>query len=313
MSNRVVEVMRILALAIVVLGAGCKVDLSTSRTVGVEGEKGGLVLKAGQGVVLRYRCEGVPFKPYVQELYSPAGVNVLRDAPADHLHHHGLMFAVAVDGANFWEEQQQPGRQQHIAFASYVEVGDYDGADKAGFDEQLNWIEPVGGKVLLKELRAIRVVRSKTSGATILTWKTSLDPAGDKDVTLSGSPYFGLGMRFVQSMDIGGSFFNADGGAGVQGTNDKPSRWCAYSAKADGRDVTVAMFDDPKNVRQPATWFTMEKPFAYLSATLALHKEPLEVVAGKSLILRYGVAVCDGRLGSEDIEELYRKWCRRRE
>jgi len=311
MSRRVVEVVCVV-FAIVILGAGCKVDLSTSRTVGVESEKGGLVLKAGQRIVLRYRCEDVPFKPYVQELYSPAGVNVLRDAPADHLHHHGLMFAVAVDGVNFWEEQQQPGRQQHIAFASYVEVGDYDGADKAGFDEQLDWIEPVGGKVLLKELRAIRVVRSKTSGATILTWKTSLRPAGDKDVTLSGSPYFGLGMRFVQSMDVGGSFFNADGGAGVQGTNDKAARWCAYSAKADGKEVTVAMFDDPKNVRHPATWFTMEKPFAYLSATLALHKEPLKVVAGKPLILRYGVAVCDGYIGAERIEELYRKWCRSR-
>ncbi|GAH87670.1 unnamed protein product, partial [marine sediment metagenome] len=61
-------------------------------------------------VLLRYHYRDVPFKPCVQQLFSPRGVNVLRDAPADHQHHHALMFAVSVDGVNFWEEQQAPGR-----------------------------------------------------------------------------------------------------------------------------------------------------------------------------------------------------------
>ena len=42
----------------------------------------------GDSVLLRYHYRDVPFKPYVQQLFSPRGVNVLRDAPADHLHHH---------------------------------------------------------------------------------------------------------------------------------------------------------------------------------------------------------------------------------
>ena len=43
-------------------------------------------------------------KPYADQLFSPAGVQVLRDSPLDHKHHHGLMYALAVDGVNFWEE-----------------------------------------------------------------------------------------------------------------------------------------------------------------------------------------------------------------
>ena len=41
------------------------------------------------------------FKPYVRELYSLNGVNLLRDAPADHLHHHGLMYTIRVNDLNF--------------------------------------------------------------------------------------------------------------------------------------------------------------------------------------------------------------------
>jgi hypothetical protein len=68
------------------------------------------------------------------------------------------------------------------------------------------------------------------------------------------------------------------------------------------------MFDDPKNPRHPAKMFTMSKPFAYLSATLNLWKEPMELKCGAELDLCYGVAVCDGKLGAAGIEKLYQRW-----
>ena len=68
-----------------------------------------------------YRYGDVPFKPYVKELFTMGGLNVLLDAPHDHLHHHGLMFAVAVDGVNFWEESPRAGRQKHVRFADIAD------------------------------------------------------------------------------------------------------------------------------------------------------------------------------------------------
>jgi hypothetical protein len=286
------------------------------RSIGVTPEDGTLAVLhrtpyggAGDRVLLRYRYEGVPYKPYVQQLFTPAGVNILRDAPADHLHHHALMFAVAVDGVNFWEEQNQPGRQRHLSFAHYAEVGDRVSPNVAGFDERLEWVNPRTDEVLTKELRTIKVRAMKPENATLLTWKIELSPATGKDsVTLTGSPYFGLGMRFVESMDTGGRFINAQDQTGVENTNDKRAKWCAYTASADGKVVTVAMFDHPGNVRHPATWFTMEKPFAYISATLALHKEPLRITAAEPLMLRYGVALWDGDVRTEQIEKAYSRW-----
>ncbi len=129
-------------------------------------------------------------------------------------------------------------------------------------------------------------------------------------MTLSGSHYFGLGMRFLESMDKIGWFRNADDRPGEVVRGDErlvQSAWCAYSAEANGKPVTVAMFDHPHNPR-PAMWFTMAKPFAYLSATLNLHEQPLIVSSGEPLLLRYGVALWDGRISSESIDRFYHRW-----
>ena len=263
------------------------------------------------GVLLRYSYRDVPFKPYVKELFTPGGVNVLLDAPADHLHHHALMFAVTADGVNFWEEQQAPGRQVHQRFDD-VRVDSRDGAPFAGFSQQIDWKNPQTGQLVLKEIRTIEVCNLAEPKAALLTWQSQFEaPDGKESVTLSGSHYQGLGMRFVRSMDLEGEFRNADGKPGVVFRGEEKlvrSRWCAYTAKAQSKDVTVAMFDHPGNERHPATWFMMNKPFAYLSATLALHEQPLKVEPDNPLVLRYAVALWDGRIEDAKIEELYKRW-----
>ena len=266
------------------------------------------------GVLLRYSYRDVPFKPYVKELFTPGGVNVLLDAPADHLHHHALMFAVTADGTDFWAEQSAaggPGRQAHQRFDD-VRVDSRDDAPFAGFSQQLDWQNPQTGQLVLKEIRTIEICNFAKPKAALLTWQSQFEaPDANESVTLSGSHYQGLGMRFVRSMDLDGEFRNADGKAGVVFRGEERlvrSRWCAYTAKADGKDVTVAMFDHPGNERHPATWFMMNKPFAYLSATLALHEQPLKVEPDNPLVLRYGVALWDGRVEDAKIEELYKRW-----
>jgi hypothetical protein len=115
----------------------------------------------------------------------------------------------------------------------------------------------------------------------------------------------------VVSMDDDGHFQNADGKVGVADTNQVPSAWCAYTAKVDGKAVTLAMFDAPSNPRHPATWFTMgEKPgeFAYLAGTLNLQQEPLTIPAGQPLQVRYGVALWDGAVDARPIGDLYQRW-----
>jgi len=266
---------------------------------------------AGDRLCARYRFAGVTHKPYVDKLLTPAGTSVLRDAPHDHLHHHALMFAIAVDGVNFWEERPASGREVPRG-AIRTALDQVRGWDCVRLGQALDWIASPGDQLLLREERTIEVFVAADLEASLLTWQARLTvPAGRTSATLSGSPYFGLGVRFLESMDDGGHFQNADGATGVSGTNDVRSAWCAYQAVADGKTVTFAMFDHPDNVRYPATWYTMgDKPgeFVYMTNTLNLKREPLAISSDQPLVLRYGVALWDGRADAARVGELYRRW-----
>jgi len=265
-------------------------------------------MHVGKSPVLQYRYGDVPFKPYVKELYTPDGLNVLLDAPADHLHHHGLMFAVAVDGLNFWEEAPTAGHQGRGS-SPLTSIARHGGGPSAGFMVGIPWVDSTGAKRVLSEMRTIEVCGLDKLGATAVAWDSNLGIGkGQQSVTLSGSHYFGLGMRFVHAMDAG-EFFNADGKEGTIFRGEERlvrSDWCAYTAAIDGKPVTVAMFGCPANPRGQTVWFTMAKPFAYLSATLNLHEEPLVVSSGKPISLRYAVVAWDGRVDATKVGSAYR-------
>ena len=265
----------------------------------------------GNRPVLRYRYADVPMKPYVDQLFTPDGVQVLLDAPSDHKHHHGLMFALAVEGINFWEESEvNSGHQRNQQFS--IEPKIPCDANGAGFVQELDWIAPDSDEPVLIERRSVRVLSAADLDATLLEWRCCLHtPPGRNTIELSGHPYYGLGMRFLPSMNDGGRFFNANGKPGVVIGGDQRltvTKWCAYAARANQKPVTVAVFDDPANLARPATMFTMTQSFAYLSATVDGWKRPVTLTADRPLELRYGVALWDGEVDGATVERLYAKW-----
>jgi hypothetical protein len=292
-------------------GICLKACLAAEHSAGPQKATKAVVVKSATGTVAVYQAVENPAKPYVAVLCSPSGVNVLRDSPADHKHHHGLMFAVAANGIDFWSETSQCGRQIDRG-GPLDEITAQQGLGAVIGPRRIDWVGPGDGKPVLHETRRIAVQPATPEATfTLLIWESELRTAAPQPVTLTGSPYFGLGMRFVASMDAGGVFVNADGKTGVSGTNNARSAWCAYSASADGKPVTVAMFDAPANPRHPATWFTMDQGFAYLSATLDLSRQRLVVEPGKPLKLRYGVAVWDGKVAPQSIAAAYREFVER--
>jgi hypothetical protein len=293
------------------LAAGAALAGQAGEPLSIDKGQTSILISAGDRPVLEYRFADVPKKPYVERLFSPGGVNVLRDSPHDHKHHHALMFAVAVDGVDFWTENDRCGVQRHRSFPDVKTTGE-DGVSGARFTETVDWLAPGANKALLVEQRTIEVPHGEDLGATLVTWQSRLEPGpGKESVRLTGSHYFGLGVRFVQSMDTVGRHFNADRKEGTIVRRDErvtPTRWSAYTAPAGDKPVTVAVFDHPDNPRHPAQFFTMRQHFAYLSATLNLWKEPMELKAGEPLVLRYGVAVWDGETGPAKVETLYQRW-----
>jgi hypothetical protein len=265
--------------------------------------------------VLKYRYDSGAFKPYVSFLATPSGMNLLRDSPPDHAHHHGLMFGISVDGVDFWGEKvaERPGRE--------VPLGPVEGAGRGNIlfttysvEQSLRWQEAASGENLLLEKRFVECYRlTEDYNCTLITWRSRFNlPPQKNSVTFGGHHYFGLGMRFVESMDGFGEFIYAqpDVKPEVVRGDERLARaqWCALHSVCQGKPVTVAMFDAPTNPRRPATWFTMSKPFTYLSATLNLWKEPCLVTRPGTLSLTYGVAVWDGHASAEVVELTYQKW-----
>jgi hypothetical protein len=271
-----------------------------------------IICRHDEQPLFQYRFREVPFKPCVSQLWTPAGINVLRDSPHDHVHHHALMLAVNVGENEFWAEdpnsQPPPGSQitDSLILAQSTKT------DSAGIQSNLRWVTG-RNQTVLHEKRTV-MARHVGDDLTLLTWRSALTAAeSDEPIELTGRHYHGLGLRFVESMDQSGRFLTSTGTMGdiIRGDErNTPCQWCAYAAQAEGKPVTVAIFDHPDNFR-PMLAFTMGdggSHFAYLAATLNLWKEPKPLAADQPITLCWDVAVWDGQPDAKQIEAVYQKW-----
>ena len=257
--------------------------------------------------LLLYKQAKNSYKPYVKELLTPAGINVLLDSPEDHKHHHGLMFACRVNGINFWEETKQSGYE---VSEDYREVLTTD--EEGRFIVRINWMDARKKQTVLSEIRTITAASLPAHEVNLFTWQSIFTvPPSKSEATLSGAHYNGLGMRFRRSMDKDGQFITAGNKEGEVFRGEErltDDDWCAYYSQADGHKVTIAMFNAPGNPRSPATWFTMKEPFAYLSATMRLHEEPFTLESDEPLTLTYGIALWDGHTEQGKIQKVFEDW-----
>ena len=240
-ASRVVLVLACLQAACASSGVGAAhLELIPGPT-SMRVERDGLLL-------LEYRRGEAGSKPFVLHLGTPAGLDVLRDAPPGHEHHHGLMLAIGVDDVDHWGEMYAdlPGSQRERSFEPVA-------SQDCGFTQGIEWIDARDGALQLNEQRTLNLVLEDELGAALLTWRSVLNLPPEVDsARLWGRPYFGLGLRFREALDGAGPFVHASGEPGrvVRGEERLTrSTWCAYSGEIDGRPVTVAGFDDPRNPR----------------------------------------------------------------
>jgi hypothetical protein len=258
------------------------------------------------------------FKPYVRELYTLRGENVLRDAPPDHLHHHGLMYAVYVNGINFWEERGTPGFEQHVELPlNSARIG-ANGLPVASFTEVIHWLAPTNrtapdtrAAALLREQRTLTFAIDEKNQEVALRWESQFQvgPNAGK-VTIHGPNYNGLGLRLPESFNHVARFQNSADQpyTGKNTQNVIPARWTSVSGAMDGHEVMLVMFGHPDNARGDGFFFTMLDAFAYLSATQGLDKKPLEYSAGDKFSLSYLLTVYSANKAPEFIRQRSELW-----
>jgi hypothetical protein len=264
-------------------------------------DQGELVVLYQGRKLLVYAFATNQFKPYVRELYTLRGENVTRDSPPDHQHHHGLMYAVYVNGINFWEEREAPGIEKHVELPLHTARTDANGTPVGSFTEIIHWLAPTNktapnslAAALLIEQRTITLTVDEKNQEVALRWDSAFQvgPNAGK-VTIHGPNYDGLGIRLPESFNHVAKFQNSadEPYTGQNSQNVIAARWTSVSGVMDGRDVMLVLCGRPDNARGDGFYFSMLDPFAYLSATQGVDKKPLEYSAGDKFSLSYLLTV----------------------
>jgi hypothetical protein len=267
--------------------------------------------------ILEYAFGTNRFKPCVHALYSLKGDNVLIDSPPDHVHHHGLMYAITVNGINFWEEQTDPGVQRAIGLPGRELGTNADGLPRAILTQTIHWVAQSNRflvdtqpAALLIEQRRLTLTVNEKEGEVAVEWQGDFEAGPGVDwVTLTGKSYHGLGLRFIHEFDHVAKRLNSGGLLYLPAGGDEvtPSVWSAMTQNVNGRDLTVSMHKDPLNTGA-STFFSMLNGFAYLSATQGLDKQPLAYRRGAKFHLRYLVTVTTAALTADQLEARHRAW-----
>ncbi len=253
--------------------------------------------------VLEYHHSPNPNKVYLSKLYSPAGVQVLLDSPADHVHHHGLMLGLDVDGACFWLDGETMGTQRPRTPAKVT---------NNSLSQTLDWVT-ADGRHLLVEERSITVHPVDGNAYTLITWHSKLSAAKGVDrVSLDTKlHYSGLGLRLPKSMDGKAVFSFVNPGEGTPIRNSEmvtPAECAACTGPMDdGRTVTVAMFAYP-GAADGTHWFTMSDSLTFISATKNFFRCPEVLHAGQTLEFKHGIALWDGEVDQDQLAKSCALW-----
>ena len=143
-----------------------------------------------------------------------------------------------------------------------------------------------------------------------LQWQSAFE-VGPKtnQVTLTGANYHGLGMRFLQELDPLAKHLNAGGAPDLNNRQDvSRHKWGSVSFNRPEQPSTVVLYGHTSNARGDAAFFTMRSPFAYLSATQELDRDPLVYKSGDRFALNYLIVLYPSLKSPEAISARGQEW-----
>lgn len=251
-------------------------------------------------------------KPYLHPVRTLAGNVVTAYRPHDHPWHKGIqMTASDVSGQNFW------GGVTYVRGQGYVvrpNVGSMrhkgftitdQGPERICFAERLLW-HTQAGQHWVDEVREFTVGNVDDDvwelEFAIAVTNVRSEPLVFGSPTTQGRPlagYTGLFWRGPRAF-TDGQVIAADGLGGPE-MMGKSARWLAYVGRHDEVDAssTLLFLDHPDN--KNTYWFVRNTPFPAVNPSFAFY-DPVALVPGDTLRLRYRVLIADGAWDSSRLD-----------
>ena len=278
----------------------------------------GFELHGGERLVALYRArEELPRsespKPCFAPIHTRSGVLITEYRPADHLWHTGLYFGwVHANATNLWGGpwyDPQQGQYEHVEHSHGVQrhvrfSGKQVAADGASIAERLEWLDADEQPMAEEQREYVFEVLANGAGY-FWTIEARIAAVGEKLVlgASRAGRYSGLELRMGPPF-APARHRSSEGHVGHESIMGQRARWVSAAGAGGG---AVVMLDHPHNPRHPVTWFTRVN---LLGAGLLMEGD-LELDRQQPLRLRYGFAILDQEPHLEEIEALYRWYCRR--
>ena len=244
-------------------------------------------------------------KPILYPLLAPGGIPVTRGFPMekrageaeDHPHHVSLWFAHGdVDGHDFWHGDAEGAFVRTTSLRA-------EGAQVASTHE---WV--ANGEVLAEERRSLGF--GSTSSTRWIDFDIAVDPRADS-ITFGDTKEGTFALRLAAPLRAEGEVATGrllDSEGRVDGSVwGKRARWVAAQGSAGGREVTVAVFDHPKNPRHPTWWHARQ--YGLLAANpfgrraFEGEEAPTGALSVKGEVrLRYRVWIASGLASSSELD-----------
>jgi hypothetical protein len=308
-------------------GQTASYELTQGKTSSSAGASGVEVIRSGGKIkttiggkpVLDYQAEpgelpsGV--KPiferggYIHPVFSPSGLPVTDDFPADHRHHHGIWLPwtkTTFEGreVDFWNMGQGKGRVEFVALDQF-----WSGPVHGGFQARHRFVDLTSGtpKVALNERWEVRLynVSAASKSYWVFDLVSTQECATVTPLELPKYHYGGLGLRGHGDW-IGKDkqpYLTSEGETNKLKGNETRGRWCHIGGAVAGQLTGIAVLGHPENFRAPQPMrLNPSQPF-FCFAPSQLGDWTIE--PGKPYVSRYRFIVMDG---PPDAAELDRLW-----
>jgi hypothetical protein len=286
-------------------------------------------------------------KPVLFPLRTASGTIVTRGYPleprpaerTDHPHHAGLWFNYeSVNGVDFWNNSTALPAEQQAKMGTIVHrriVKTSGGADQGELEVEMDWMMPDGRPILRETADFIFRAGPGLRVVDRISTLTALDkPAMFKDTkdgllglrvrreleqpSTEASTYIDASGRptTVKAMDtsgVTGLYRSSEGRTGdkVWGTR---GRWTMLTGKVKQEDITIVIFDHPKNAGFPTYWHARgyglfaANPLGQAAFSNGKEKLNFTIEPKQSATFRYRLCIVSGDATSEQVEAQYRRF-----
>jgi len=252
-----------------------------------------------------YRATPSQKYPYFYPLNGLAsGTSLTTESALPYPHHRGLWLGCEpLNGGNYWGDN---GPESGQVKSELLDLGLMT-ENSVEILNNCSWVRKDAPSPWSDERKFTITILNKR--AWVIDANIKLTASEDIEIKKAKHSFFAIRAASDISPAYGGILTNSEGGIGAEETLGQEAKWCGYHGERDGRsDVVegITVMTHPENPWRP-TWLTRD--YGHLSPSpFYFQNEPWRLSKGKSIDLKYRVALHVGTPKEADMDGIYEQW-----